>query len=97
MPAVTSLADFNRNQSAVISRLSETAEPLYLTRNGKSAVVVMDAEAFDRAMSRRQEEREREMDVYQGILAGYQEARDGKVSEAADAFARIRAAKGWGA
>ena len=35
MPAVTSLADFNRNQSAVISRLSETAEPLYLTRNAK--------------------------------------------------------------
>lgn len=97
MPAVTSLADFNRNQSAVISRLGETAEPLYLTRNGKSAVVVMDAEAFDRVISRRQEERDREMDVYQGILAGYQEARDGKVSEAADAFARIRAAKGWGA
>ena len=43
MPAVTSLSDFNRNQSEVISRLSETEEPLYLTRNGKSAVVVMDA------------------------------------------------------
>ncbi len=97
MPAVTSLADFNRNQSAVISRLRETAEPIYLTRNGKSSVVVMDAEAFDRAMSRRHEEREREMETYNGILAGYQEAQSGKVSEAGDAFARIRATKGWGA
>lgn len=57
----------------------------------------MDAEAFDRAMSRKQEKREREMDVYQGILAGYQEARDGKTPDASDAFARIRAAKGWNA
>ena len=63
MPAVTSLSDFNRNQSEVISRLSETEEPLYLTRNGKSAVVVMDAEAFDRAMSFRNEVHEREMSV----------------------------------
>ncbi|WP_321973002.1 type II toxin-antitoxin system Phd/YefM family antitoxin [Paratractidigestivibacter sp.] len=86
MPAITSLADFNRNQSAVISRLKETAEPLYLTRNGKSAVVVMDAEAIDRAISRRQQEHEREMDVYRGLLAGYQEAQEGKVFETGDVF-----------
>ena len=95
MPAVTSLSDFNRNQSEVIARLSETKEPLYLTRNGKSAVVVMDAEAFDRALSFREEVRERELSVYAGLLRGYQDVQDGKVSDAASAFARIRAEKGW--
>ena len=95
MPAVTSLSDFNRNQSEVISRLSETEEPLYLTRNGKSAVVVMDAEAFDRAMSFRNEVHEREMTVYRGLLRGYQDVQEGRTSDAKSAFARVREQKGW--
>lgn len=95
MPAVTSLSDFNRNQSEVISRLSETEEPLYLTRNGKSAVVVMDAEAFDRAMSFRNEVHEREMSVYRGLLRGYQDVQEGGTSDAKSAFARVREQKGW--
>ena len=95
MPAVTSLSDFNRNQSEVISRLSETEEPLYLTRNGKGAVVVMDAEAFDRAMSFRNEVHEREMSVYRGLLRGYQDVQEGRTSDAKSAFARVREQKGW--
>ena len=95
MPAVTSLSDFNRNQSEVISRLSETEEPLYLTRNGKSTVVVMDAEAFDRAMSFRNEVHEREMSVYRGLLRGYQDVQEGRTSDAKSAFARVREQKGW--
>ena len=57
MPAVTSLADFNRNQSAVISRLSETAEPLYLTRNGPSRrAALLRASHRHRMVSREPEE-----------------------------------------
>lgn len=95
MPAVTSLSEFNRNQSEVISKLAETAEPLYLTRNGKAAVVVMDAEAFDRAMSFREDVRAREMEVYGGLMRGYQDVKEGRVTDASDAFARIRQKKGW--
>ena len=47
MPAVASLSEFNRNQSAVIDRLERSQEPMYLTKNGKASVVVMDAAAFD--------------------------------------------------
>lgn len=95
MPAIASLTDFNRNQNEIVAQLHESGQPLYLTRNGKASVVVMDAEAFDAAMSFRTEMREREMRVCNGILRGYEEALDGKVTEAREGLARIRAAKGW--
>lgn len=95
MPRVSSLTDFNRNQSAVIAELEKTGEPLYLTRNGKGSVVVMDAAAFDDAMAFRDEVRQREMEVYSDLLQGYEDVRCGRVSPASEAFARIRQAKGW--
>lgn len=95
MPAVTSLSEFNRNQGEVIARLSESQEPLYLMRNGKAAVVVMDAAAFDRAMSFRDEARQHELEVYSGFMRGYQDVLEGKTVSANDAFARIRKQKGW--
>lgn len=95
MPAIASLSEFNRNQAAVIDRLEETQQPIYLTRNGKASVVVMDAEAFDRAMSFREKARKREMEVYQGLMRGYSDVLEGKTQSAESAFASIRAAKGW--
>ena len=95
MPAVTSLSEFNRNQSAVIAQLEKTQEPLYLTRNGKASVVVMDADAFDRMVSFKDEVQAREMQVLDGLLRGYQDVLDGKTVDAVDSLARIRAAKGW--
>lgn len=95
MPAVTSLSEFNRNQGAVIARLAETKEPLYLTRNGKSAVVVMDADSFDRAMSYKEEVRSREIEVYGSLMRGYQDVLDGKTVDAETAFAKIRDQRGW--
>ncbi len=95
MPAIASLSEFNRNQAAVIDRLEETQQPIYLTRNGKASVVVMDAEAFDRAMSFREKARKREMEVYQGLMRGYSDVLEGKTQSAESAFANIRAAKGW--
>lgn len=95
MPAVASLSEFNRNQVEVITRLQETKEPLYLTRNGSSAVVVMDAEAFDEKIAVRDELREREMEVYAGLMRGYQNVLDGNVTDADEVFASIRKEKGW--
>ncbi|WP_442904881.1 type II toxin-antitoxin system Phd/YefM family antitoxin [Gordonibacter sp.] len=43
MPAVKSISEFTRNQSALIRELKNTQEPLYVTRNGSSSIVVMDA------------------------------------------------------
>lgn len=95
MPAVASLSEFNRNQTAVIEKLEETQQPLYLTRNGRASVVVMDAAAFDRAMSYREEARRREIEVYQGLMRGYEDVLAGKTSDARSALAELREKKGW--
>ena len=95
MPAMTSLSEFNRHQSETISELEKTGEPLYLTRNGKSAVVVMDADAFDRMVSAKEELRTREMAVYDGLMQGYQDVLVGKTAPAQDVFTRIRSQRGW--
>ena len=95
MPAIKALSDFNRHQNAFIDELASTREPLYLTRNGAACVVVMDAAAFDEAMSFRDELREQEMRTYRGLLRGYQDVLEGKTVPADEADAAIRRAKGW--
>lgn len=95
MPAIASLTDFVRNQSDMIESLQKSGEPMYLTRNGKSSVVVMDAEAFDAAMSYRNRVNKLEMDAYAGILRGYEDYLIGNVMESDDAFEQIRREKGW--
>ncbi len=95
MPAVASLSEFNRNQTALIDTLEKTQEPIYLTRNGKASVVVMDAAAFDRMVSAKECAQKREMDVYQGLMRGYADVLDGKTSDAKGALGAIREKKGW--
>lgn len=95
MPKVRSLSDFNRNQTALIDELGKTKEPLYLTRNGRSSVVVMDSDAFDELSSFRNELRAREMRVYDGIMRGYEDYLSGKTVSAAEANTRIREENGW--
>lgn len=95
MPTIRPLSDFNRNQTKVIDELERTGEPIYLTRNGEAAVVVMDATAFDRAMSFKEQIAAHEVKVYGSLMKGYSDYADGKVDAAEDVEARIRAQKGW--
>ncbi len=95
MPTVASLSEFNRNQTALIDTLEKTQEPIYLTRNGKASVVVMDAAAFDRMMSVKERAQKCEMDVYQGLMRGYADVLEGKTSDAKSAIESIRVKKGW--
>ena len=50
MQNVRSLDEFNRSQKEILEELHEKGEPLYLTRDGYSCVVVMDAASFDEVM-----------------------------------------------
>lgn len=95
MPKVKPLSDFNRNQSDIIEELKESQEPLYLTKNGRSSLVVMDAEAFDRAISFKNDIYAREMRIYDGLLEGYENYQQGKLRSGEEADALIRKAKGW--
>jgi prevent-host-death family protein len=49
---IQSLTDFKRNASNYIDRIRETKSPLVLTVNGKAAVVVQDATAFQASADR---------------------------------------------
>lgn len=95
MPKVRSLSDFNRNQAAFIEEIGCTREPLYLTRNGRSSVVVMDSDAFDELISFRNDLRAKEMRVYEGLIKGYDSFMLGNTVLAEEADVRIRKSKGW--
>lgn len=79
MPRMKPISDIQRNMSAVVQECQATKAPLYLTKNGKATLVVMDAEAFDREMAIHQEVYDREMRVRNAILRGCEDAADGRV------------------
>ena len=49
---IQSLSDFRQNAKRYVDQLQATKSPLVLTVNGKAAVVVEDAEAFEKTQSR---------------------------------------------
>ncbi len=45
---IQSLSVFKQNASKIVKEIQETKEPVVLTVNGKAAVVVQDAESYQR-------------------------------------------------
>ena len=80
------LTEFKRNTTWFISRLRETGRPSVLTVNGKPALVVMDAEAWQDLQDRIEHAR-----TVVAIGKGLDEARDGKGMEAAVFFEKLGA------
>ncbi len=94
MPAVKPITEMQRNSAALADEAMRTKEPIYLTRHGKSAVVVIDAQEFDRRMSYRDAIANREQAVYAGIMQGHQEIENGEGVPLVDVLADFDAA--WG-
>lgn len=46
-PIIRSSTDIRRDYNAIESLAKETGKPIYLTKNGRASLVVMDAAAFD--------------------------------------------------
>ena len=80
------LTEFKRNTARFISRLRETGRPSVLTVNGKPALVVMDAEAWQDLQNRIEHAR-----TVAAIGKGLDEARDGKGVEATVFFEMLGA------
>ena len=78
MPQIASLAEFNRNQTKMLEQLATTKRPIYLTRNGANAVVVMDSEAFEKFSFNQENAKLEEMRVYEGIMRGMSDYVTGK-------------------
>ena len=78
MPTVLPVTELQRNTAALTDEAMRTKEPIYLTRRGKAAVVLLDAAEYDREMSYRKAIIEREKSVYAGISRGHVELRRGE-------------------
>lgn len=96
MPTIMPVSELQRNFKAVFDRCEKSGKPIYLTRRGSSAIVVMDAEAFDREMAIHEEVRDREMRVKKAILRGIEDFESGRyvtLDEAIEKADRARAGR----
>ena len=82
------LTEFKRDTTRFISRLRETGRPSVLTVNGKPALIVMDAGAWQDFQDRIEHAR-----AVSAIGKGLDEAREGKGIEAAVFFEKLGAAR----
>jgi prevent-host-death family protein len=78
------LTEFKRDTARFISHLRETGRPSVLTVNGKPALVVMDAQAWQDVQDRIEYAR-----TIAGIRKGLDPARDGQGVEAGAFFATL--------
>lgn len=78
------LTEFKRNTSRFMSHLKRTGRPSVLTVNGKPALVVMDAAAWQDVNDRLEHAR-----AVAGIREGLEQARDGRGAEAAGFFEKL--------
>ena len=46
-PIIRSSTDIRRDYNSIEALAKETGKPIYLTKNGRASLVVMDAAAFD--------------------------------------------------
>ena len=83
---IRSLTEFKRDTARFISHLKDTGRPSVLTVNGKSALVVMDAEAWQDVQDQIEYAR-----TVAGIRKGLDQARDGQGIEAAAFFQTLDA------
>ncbi len=85
---ISPLTDFKRNTAAYIKQLKKSKRPAVLTVNGKAALIVADAGAYQAML----DELER-ADVVRSIQRSLDEADAGKVRPAAAVFDTIRRRK----
>lgn len=79
MPTVKPISELQRNMAEITRECQDTKEPIYLTKNGSAALVVIDAETYDREMAIHQDVRDREMRVHRAIQRGLEDMQAGRV------------------
>jgi len=86
---IDSLSEFKRNTKAFMARLKKTGNPVVLTINGRAAVVVQDASAFQKLIE--QEERH-EMESF--LRESIADADAGRTVDAFEFIASLGSKKG---
>ncbi len=82
---IETLDNFKRRSKRQIHRLKQTGRPTVLTVNGKPAVVVQDASAYEKQMARLMQ-----LDVIAAVREGAADADAGRVEDAGKFFKRLR-------
>lgn len=82
------LTEFKRDTARFVSRLHETGRPAVLTVNGKPALVVMDAEAWQEVQDQIEHAR-----TVTAIRKGLDQARAGQGIQASAFFEKFDATK----
>ena len=85
---IRTLTEFKRDTTRFISHLKDTGRPSVLTVNGRSALVVMDAEAWQDTQNQIEYAR-----TVVAIRTGLTQAREGQVLEASAFFEKFGADK----
>jgi len=83
------LTEFKRDTAQFMSHLRETGRPSVLTVNGKPALVVMDAEAWQEV-----QDQVEFAGTVAGVRKGIEQARDGEGVEAGSFFDMLSARNG---
>jgi prevent-host-death family protein len=70
LPSIVPISDLRDDAAAVLERVRKSREPLVITQRGRTAAVLLSADAFERG--------EREREILRLIARGERELREGK-------------------
>lgn len=82
MPHIIPIRDL-KDTAAISQMCSESAEPIYITKNGYGSMVIMSMKAY--------EEKLMMADVYERLAKAEENIRDGKTSDAMESLNKLRA------
>ncbi len=80
MPIIKPASDLQRNIGSIYDICQKTKEPVYITRNGESSLVVMDAQAYEEQVDIQHRIFEREMRAYQALMRGHEDVQAGRLT-----------------
>jgi len=86
MPIIKPASDLQRNIGLIYDICHETKEPVFITRNGETSLVVMDAKAFEEQVDLQHQILEREMRIYRAAMSAHDDAEAGRLTP----FSEIR-------
>ena len=85
MPRIIPIRDL-KDTAAISQMCSESAEPIYFTKNGYGDMVIMSMQAYEEKMLL--------LDAYEKLSAAEEEVNAGKVTDAHTALNELRARHG---
>ena len=88
--AVRSLAEFQSDPAELLAEVQRSRKPLVLTVENKPAIIVQDAESFQRL-----QDRIYELETVQAVQVGLDDLKAGRVRPAREALAEVGAKFGF--